>query len=230
MLEELRVLGVTAEPAEAQPGADVSLDALVVDPLGEGFREVEIAWAVCTPDPNVGQASCAEPGRTVPLAVGTGATLSVAADALDGLSPEAALLGIDLFVVVAASAPNISGVAAEDSEVAFKRVRVSTDTIPNVNPELSWFGPASTPVVGRETLLQAAATVESLESFEGPLGPDEELLRFSWYTTAGPLERGVTLGEPLASSLTWEAESPATLYVVLRDGRGGLDWAIHEVP
>lgn len=230
LLEEVRVLGVRSEPAEAQPGVDVALEALVVDPVGAGSRAVQIAWAVCTPDANLGQASCAEPGRTVPLGVGTATTLSIAADALDGLTVEQALFGIDLYVVVAASAPAVADVAGEDAEAAFKRIRVSTDPAPNVNPVLSWFNPASTPVEGGTTLLQAAATVESAEIFAGPLGEDVEDLRFSWYTTAGELERGVTLGEPLASEIEWKAESDATLYVVLRDGRGGLDWAIREIP
>lgn len=230
LLEELRVIGVRAEPAEAQPGTDVALESLVVDPLGDGQREVQVAWAVCTPDANLGQASCAEPGRTVPLGIGTGATLSIPSDALDGLSAEAALFGIDFYVVVAASAPDVPELAAEDAEVAFKRIRVSTDPVPNVNPELAWFGPASDPVDGHKTLLQAAATIESAEEFQGPLGLDVEELRFSWYTTAGALDRGVTLGDPLASELEWEATDGATLYVVLRDGRGGLNWAIHEVP
>lgn len=230
LLEEVRVLSVRAEPAEVQPGASVALESLVVDPLGAGFRDVQIAWAACTPDPIIGQASCTEPGRTTPLGTGTGATLSVAAGALDGLTPEQAVFGIDLYVVVAAQAPGVADVAAEDAEAAYKRIRVSTDPIPNRNPELAWFNPASAPVDGETTLLQAAATVESAEEFAGPLGPDVEDLRFSWYTTGGALERGVTLGDPLASEITWKAESGATLFVVLRDGRGGMDWAIREVP
>lgn len=230
LLEELRVLGVRAEPAEAQPGVDIALESLVVDPLGAGLRNVAIAWAVCTPDPIVGQASCAEPGRTVPLAIGTATTLSVATDALDGLTAEQARFGIDLYVVIAATVPSVPGAVEEDAEAGYKRIRVSTDPVPNRNPEIAWFNPASTPEDGHSTLLQAAATVESTEQFLGPLGPDVEDLRFSWYTTGGALERGVTLGEPLASELTWDAELGSTLYLVLRDGRGGMDWVVREVP
>jgi len=230
LLEEVRVLGVRAEPAEAAPGQDVFLESLVVDPLGAGLRNLEIAWAVCTPDPILGQASCAEPGRTVPLGLGSAATLSVGADVLDGLTPEQALFGIDLYVVVAASAPGVPNVVEEDGEAGYKRIRVSTDPLPNQNPEVAWFNPASTPVDGRDILLQAAATIESTEDFEGPLGPDVEDLRFSWYTTGGALERGVTLGEPLASEVSWEAETGSTLFLVIRDGRGGLDWVVREVP
>lgn len=230
LLEELRVLGVKAEPAEAAPGASVDLAALVVDPIGGADRATQIAWGVCTPDPTLGQASCTQPGRTVPLGFGSAANLTVASDALDGLTPEQALLGIDLFVVVAASAPAVDGVDGEDAETAFKRVRVSTDPSPNTNPRLSWFNPATAPEDGEQTLLQAAVTEESVETYEGPFGPEPETIRFSWYTTAGALDRGVTLAEPYAGELGWEAKTPATLYVVTRDGRGGIDWAIRQVP
>lgn len=230
LLEEVRVLAVKAEPPETQPGGTVSLSALAVDPLGAGFRTLSIAWGVCVPDPAVGQASCAEPGRTIPLGTGSSATLTVAADVLDGLDPDLALRGIDLFVVVAASAPEVDGVDGADGEAAFKRVRVSTDPLPNANPRIAWFNPASIPEDGETTLLQAAVTDDSVEEFEGGLGPDVETIRYSWYTTAGALERGVTLGEPIASDLKWKVERPATLYLTARDDRGGLDWVVREVP
>ena len=228
-LEELRILGVRADPPEAAPGETVSFESLVVDPLGDG-RPVARTWAVCTPDPAVGEASCGEPGRTVPLTIGSAATFTVPSDALAGLDPETAAFGIDLYVVLAAQAPALPGGTDADGEIAIKRLRVSTDPLPNRNPELAWFGPASPVVDGETVLLQAAATVESLEDYEDILGPATELLRFSWYTTGGVLERGVTLGEPLASDLFWDAEAGSTLYVVLRDDRGGMDWAALEVP
>lgn len=230
LLEEMRVLAIRAEPPEVAPGDTIALDALVVDPLGEG-RPVQQTWAVCTPDPALGEASCGEPGRTVPLTVGTAATFTVPGDALDGLPDEVALRGIDLYVFLAAQAAELPGGAEADGEAAIKRVRVSTDPLANRNPRLAWFAPADAVHDGERELLQAVATEESMETYEGPFGPDEELLRFSWYTTAGDLERGVTLGEsePWIADLEWDAETPATLYLVLRDDRGGIDWASYEV-
>lgn len=229
-LEELRILGIRSEPPEVAPGDSIALDSLVVDPLGEG-RPVQQVWAVCTPDPARGVPSCGEPERTVPLGIGTSATFTVPGDALDGLSEEDALLGIDLYVFLAAQGDGIDGGPAEDSEAAIKRVRVSTDPVKNRNPRLAWFAPAEAVVEGRRTLLQAVATDDSQEEYLGAFGPDEEVLRFSWYATAGELERGVTLGEgePSVSDIEWRAERPATLHVVLRDDRGGIDWASYEV-
>ncbi len=222
-VEELRVLGIRAEPAETQPGGTIQLDALVADPLGEG-RPVAWVWAVCTPDPFVGESSCAEEGRTVPLVVGTAATFVVPENALEGLEPEAQERGIDLFIVLSVHAD-----APDEGEIAFKRVRVSTDSIPNENPSLESLTFDSTPVSGAEVKMTAIATSASAQSFEGPNGPRTEDLRFSWFTSAGDLEHAATFGNPLDTTNKWKAETPAKLWVVVRDGRGGVTWTTIDV-
>lgn len=225
LVDELRVLAVRARPPEVAPGASVALDALVADPRGRG-RHVAWSWAVCTPDPLAGEASCAEPGRTVPLGVGTAATLSVAADTLDDVPPEERERGIDLFVLLSVAAGAAPGGPGEEEEIAFKRVRVSTDAAPNANPSIESLSLSGE---GREVRLEARATAASAESFEGSLGPDVEDMKFSWFATAGKLENPITYGEPTGSVNAWAAERPATIWVVLRDGRGGTDWVVREI-
>ena len=46
LIDELRVLAVAADPVEVQPGEVVALDALVVDPTGDGAQV--LTWT-CTP-------------------------------------------------------------------------------------------------------------------------------------------------------------------------------------
>lgn len=224
LLEELRVLAVRAEPAEAGPGATIALDALVADPRGEG-RAVSRTWAVCTPDPVLGEASCAEPGRTIPLGTGSAATLTVATDVLDAVPPEDRERGIDLFVLLSVSAGSAAGGADAEEEVAFKRVRISTDPAPNTNPSFESLSLAGAGEgEGEVVRLEARATAVSAEPFDGSLGPDVEDMKFSWFATAGKLQHPITYGEPTASANEWTAQRPATLWVVLRDGRGGVDW------
>jgi hypothetical protein len=101
----LRVLGVRAEPPEVAPGAEVQLEALVVDALG---RDVTLTWYACTiPERGAGLfggsaqsstsggqgyslsdvGSCADPrlvrdGLSTVLGTGPTATLQVPDDAL----------------------------------------------------------------------------------------------------------------------------------------------------
>ena len=228
-VEELRVLGIRAEPAEIAPGESTQVDALVADPFGGG-RPVTWTWAVCTPDPFEGESSCSEEGRTVPLAVGTSAVLTAAPDTLDGLEPEAQERGIDLFLVLSIHADAVPGVAPEEAEIAFKRVRVSTDIAPNTNPVLERFEIPAVLPAGETVTLTAAATASSAESFDGPTGPRTEDLRFSWFTTAGLLDRSSTFGSPVESENDWEVETPSTFWLVVRDGRGGATWTTRTVP
>src|SRR5438105_2652666 len=70
LVDDLRILGVRAEPPEAPPGTSVHFDALIADPRGSG-RALKLAWALCTPGSG-GVASCGDPTRVALL--GTNST------------------------------------------------------------------------------------------------------------------------------------------------------------
>lgn len=48
-VDSLRILGIAAEPPEVYPGAGARIDALIVDPFGEG-RSLDWFLTLCTPD------------------------------------------------------------------------------------------------------------------------------------------------------------------------------------
>lgn len=226
LVNELRILAMRSEPAEVMPGDTALLEALVADPLGAG-RAVGYAWALCTPDPERGVASCTEPGRTVPLGLGTSQTITVPADALAGLPPEVQEQGIDLFAVLSVTA-EVGPDGEEAMDTAFKRVRVSTSSAPNANPVLSSFeSPSPTGAEGEELTLTAVPTNASLETYEGPTGPITEEMRYTWLADAGELGSAVSYGAPMTGigTVGWLAATPATVWVVLRDPRGGITWA-----
>lgn len=230
LVDQLRVLGVKAEPPEATPGSEVALSALVADPFGGG-RPVTHTWGVCTPTPYVGVASCGDEGNTLPLGTGTAQTLTLATTLLDGLDLESAEQGIDLFVVLAVNVPEtVSEPAA--TELAYKRVRVSTSLEPNHNPASATLladGSATLIANGERVTLQATVSEDSVETFLNPLGELEpEELKFSWFSTGGEWERALSFGDAItgASENEWTPpeENPADVWIVIRDTRGGIDW------
>jgi hypothetical protein len=61
LVENLRVLGVTSEPAELRPGETALMEALVRDPSRPG-KPNTIFWVGCDPDPfNLGRSACSDP-------------------------------------------------------------------------------------------------------------------------------------------------------------------------
>lgn len=136
-----------------------------------------------------------------------------------------------------------------DFRVALKRIRVvDTQPEPNRNPQIEsiLLGdrelPGDPPAeVDRKTryTLRANATDDSAQTFprimpDGSEQETEENLFLSWHTTAGAfdtLSRRGSRSEPGASidlEVPADAELPGgqiDLYVVLRDARGGIDWA-----
>jgi len=232
VIDELRILAVQSEPAEIQPGESAFVRALVVDP-GQ-FRPLSHVWSVCNPDPVVGLESCEDPGRLVVVSTNDSVyPLAIDAEFLAGLTPEQQEEGRDLFVVLDVSAEG----PGTERATAFKRIRVSTSSVPNTNPQLDAFSvngvsdPESYVVAGAEVEVRARPTPESRELYDPGDGEIMEEMRYSWWTTGGELEKSVSFGGQAVGGGTtkWKAESPATLWVVLRDPRGGATWAEHRV-
>lgn len=244
---DLRVLGVRAEPPEAAPGAAVTFDTLVADPGGAG-RELSYAWAICAPgDGGVGR--CGDPANILALGSGLTATWTVPADALAGLDADSARVGVDVFVVLgieARGAVDASGDTPHD--VAFKRVRISTNPAPNANPVLTSFAVAGQTSPGAVTVvpevdlpLEARPASDAQEAYLLASGAQAvEEARFTWLITSGGVGDAVSFGEADANGdavgrTIWnlpsgvEASATATVWVVLRDGRGGTTWATQNV-
>lgn len=229
-VDQLRILGVRAEPPEAAPGGTVTLDALVVDPVEQ--RPITLTWAFCTPDPSEGVSSCTDEANIQPLGAGTSATVTIAGDALAGLPPEVQERGIDAYVVLIAE-------AGEASELAYKKLRLSTSATPNANPGLDSFLVDDADVdptevaAGAKVTLVAVASSGSQQTYVDSVGePQTEETRFSWLQTEGTLEDAVSFGNDDGEGrTTWEPKGtdPATLWVVLRDQRGGIAWRSKQI-
>lgn len=69
-------------------------------------------------------------------------------------------------------------------------------------------------------------TADSREPIAGtdPLAPDREGLLISWFTTAGHFERERSYDADPENTLDVAATESPTVWAVVRDGRGGVDW------
>ena len=231
LVTRLRILGIRAEPPEVAPGDTTRLDALVADPKGGG-RAQTWAWALCTPDPAAGVSSCADPTRLVPLGTGTSETLVVPTNALDAVPVPQQAKGIDAFVVLQVSAP------PSDHEIGFKRLRISRSSTPNGNPRIAALrvgGSGDDPLsvtAGEQVSFLVATTAGAAQPYTDAAGVHSEDLSVQWLVSGGTVDRFTTYvdsAEQIAIS-SWTADhdaasAPTTLWAVLHDGRGGIDWA-----
>ena len=230
-MTRLRILGIRAEPPEVAPGDTTRLDALVADPKGAG-RPQTWTWALCTPDPAAGVSSCSDPSRLVPLGTGTSETLVVPTNALDAVPVPQQATGIDAFVVLQVTAP------PADRELGFKRLRISHSSTPNRNPRIAALrvgGTEDDPVSvasGEQISFLVATTAGAAQPYSDAAGTHAEDLSVQWLVTGGTVDRFTTFvdsSEHIAIS-SWTADgdaasSPTTLWAVMHDGRGGIDWA-----
>lgn len=243
LVDDLRVLAVRADPPEAAPGMTVTFDGLVGDPEVPA-RPVRRGWAICTPGDG-GVATCGDPTRVVVLGTGLRVTWTVPDDFLTELDPEDAETGRDVFVVLGIELEMEEGKPGPgEHDVAFKRIRISTHPAPNTNPlieSLTLDGRSADghlPVDVDERLELAVRPVAgAAETYIGPDGEEKvEELRYTWLVTGGSIGDPVTWGEGEdgVSVTDWKLPDDRdpphqTLWVVLRDGRGGTAWASQPV-
>lgn len=184
-------------------------------------------------------------------------TYQAPADAIDrlpagSLGRERGVNATALLVVFEVPLSEI-GSGAQPVEMVVKSLRIVPDGLsPNTNPvvaEVRLGGEAlsgeGAPRVtgGAEVAVSAAASAESEETFvrflpDGTRAEEKEQMVFSWFATGGHFDsltgRGTrTIGrEPALFTLPTAAEVPTgfmDVYVVLRDGRGGTDWAVRTL-
>ncbi|HJN73599.1 MAG TPA: hypothetical protein QGF58_06650 [Myxococcota bacterium] len=249
-VDRTRILAVRATPAEAQPGDTVRLRALAVDP-DVGIQS--LIWFGCLLEDS-SDFGCDEPQLIGVVAPGGGIpTFDVPADLLDGLSEEERLEGMNYLVQIQA-VPNgvdLEAIAAgevEGAELAtlgesgYKRVPVSLAPTPNDNPAIEHvLGEAGIVLEKNDTLVLSPGQTYELEAvladdavqaytFRNSDGEDEERVEepyISLYATVGTFDQFWKLHPHLNFEYT-APEDPAsetgTLWIVVRDRRGGMGW------
>lgn len=240
LVDDLRVLAIRAEPPEAAPGEKVEFEALIGDPAGNG-RPLRRGWAICNPrDEGVG--SCGDPVNIAVLGTTLSASWQVPPDVLDGLDEEERLVGRDVYVVLGVEPEGVSEPNQGEYDIAFKRVRISTSPTPNANPvidDMTLEGLAASGVLPLESGSEVDAAVRarkgSAEDFIAAGETYVEDLRFTWLITGGSVADPVSWGDETGrSGNRWKGprvDEPReeTIWVVLRDGRGGTAWAEQHV-
>lgn len=286
LVENMRLLGIRAEPADLAPGETARLDALVLDPSRPGQKNT-VLWLGCDPDPfNLNRSACSDfsvladagavfsPDAGLPdgvhvIGFNENAAYSASANVFDALPPgdERRVSGTVGQALAFAIAEEVSPTATEEelralftrvqnkevrSVTALFRVRISESPERNQNPTLStlfvareaWPRAAHVTVLpGEKVELDADAPDAAFERFTNvtPSGVEEktERILLAWYSTAGRFtEERTAVREAVKTVFTApggeDAQDPVptsregTLFVVLRDTRGGQAW--EQVP
>lgn len=255
-IERTRVIAVRFEPAEARPGAQVQVDALVVGPDGPRTSAQGAAWALClAPKPptenNSVDVACLGEDAVEPLGSGLDvmATLPAQGCQLFGpLSPGPELRPRDADITGGYYQPVRLTV---DAEVAFGLGRLRCDLAQaplsiaqayeatyqdNVNPVLeAWDAPSQAQPGQRVVLAARTDAPEPYVRFDAitrALVHDEEVLTVSWFATGGELSQARTTPARQRAEVVWVAPSQPGrywLFAVLRDSRGGVDWETHAL-
>ncbi|TNE50785.1 MAG: hypothetical protein EP343_06430 [Deltaproteobacteria bacterium] len=234
VVRSLRILGVRSEPPAARPGETIQLTALIANPFG---RKVRYRWLACK-SRNQANSGCANRDDAISLGTSAKASYKVPEDFV----PENASL-VDQFRGV--YLPITLVVETDvDQEEAIKRVVVSklpTNKNPNFS-NLEMFAGDSDKPEAEPWTYQPGQTYKFVptinkDSFESSLtlSPDgtitvtTENMVLAWYITIGQIRGGrQSLGKSPAR--TWVAPGPdavvsqATIYILMRDGRGGIQW------
>lgn len=241
LVDRTRVLAVRAEPPEAAPGATVTLSALVVDPDGDP----EVAWIGCA-----FPVDCPDYAAVQDLAAADTSTMTadeLAAWQADsaavgflgfgvGLSPTLLVSGGGSATVVLDAVPagkalgDVTLGDPEATEIATKSVTVSDSEAPNQNPgveSLSVDGESvATVSPGEVVSLTTTLTDGSAEGYVDEDGETQtEAPSVSYYVSDGTLMPSSATADD--SEVSWTAPDAAgavDVWVVVRDGRGGIGW------
>jgi hypothetical protein len=250
IVDEPRVLAIVSEPAEAKPGATASYRAIVGGPDGPILAPP--AWAYCrAPKPptedNVVSTGCLDAGQLVALGSGE-VTGTLPMDGCIRYGPDVPPGGfrprdpdptggyyqpvrLDVDALLAFGSTRITcNLPTAPFEVA---IRYNNEYVANQNPTLLPFDLATAPANTDVTLVAAwpAEAVESFLYFDArtqTLVDRREAMRVSWFATAGSIPVDASAvderGTQTRVETTWHTPGPgrATLWIVLRDSRGGI--------
>ncbi len=228
LVDGLRLLGVQAEPPEAQPGDVVSLQAWVVDTHG---GSVDVSWSACLL-PNNGHVDPAcvtspdgSPGL-VPLGSGEALQIIVPAVMRDALGPPDGTDGVYLPIVLHVRAP-------DDHVDAVYRLRIAGDQPLNSNPvfdTIMGWPPDGTPQPvhrGQTWTVQPRYTPDSSEKYVTPSTQMDhyEFLTTQWFSTGGSFDDPISGGNAYDNFHVDGTLPPAggviDVWAVGHDERGG---------
>lgn len=240
LVDDVRVLALVAQPPEASPGEAVQVGIHVADPAGAG---VEIlAWS-CT---NLGTGCLEDPSTQASTPVWT-----------DGQATFTATVPVDLAAVASEEpvpitalwtlactpglCPQVGDPAGwdladptawlvdlpmEGVSLAYRTLAVSTRTDRPGNPVLEYQGPDPISAAAGEAVdLELAVTLD--------VPATADTLAFGFATAGGFGDTEYAVGDDGQVTLQWYAPDPvepATLYVVVQDGAGGVAVWTGEVP
>ena len=197
------ILAIVAEPPLVAPGETTELSVVLAGPDGP-MTASAVDWALIENLPGLPPFGALEP-------LGDGRAIYTAPDPLPDL-PDNAPPATSVAVAVTAGETRIEAV----------KIVVVAD-IPAVNPRITALavGPEVVPAGGAVTL--AAGQPYYLDVGVAP--PPGEDAAFAWYSTVGEIERYQSNPCELVAS-----PDPDTgwLFVVIRDGRGGVTWRAVE--
>jgi hypothetical protein len=232
VIDELRVLAVRAEPPEAGVGEPVHLEALVASPHG---GPVEVHMWQCAARGGMRQ-GCETFDDSLDLGPGTTADMVVSEDWRARLD-RAGGLAVQLVLTV---------VAEYEDEVAraIKRIVVSDEERKNENPVLEALLLEDEETEVRGFVVAPGAAVHlhpivgegSVEAYDkirldGTRSPATETLFLSHYYGCGSVAN-LRSGGPENLGATWRAPSEpgrCSIYAILRDDRGGVDFRVREI-
>jgi hypothetical protein len=157
--------------------------------------------------------------------------------ALDFNDPETRAVlerGVPLFIGYRASDGSDT---PEGLEEGVRRLTLRLTAAPNQNPRMADILLDDVPLAGplplsTELVLRPQLAEGSLEPYETAEGPRTEQVFYSWFATGdGEVKQLRSLepvdgrpGEPTINYVTPDTPQRVTIYVVARDGRGGVDW------
>lgn len=236
------VIAVSVDPAEAPPGAPVTLTVAVATPDGPGDAD-DAAWALCraprpVTDNNAVPRACVD-GAADALAplpdVGAivPATISPDACGLFGPSPPPggfrprdpdATGGYYQPVRVDVADQVSFGMARVYCMLANAPLpetrRYAAEYVHNVAPAITGFAPPAELAAGADVALEVAWDASARETYlvydleSKTLVDATERLTVSWYATAGELDVDRTAGDATGSSNTWRApDAPGSVHL-----------------
>jgi hypothetical protein len=284
-VKDVRILAVRSRLAPAplaladvSPGDTVTLDALVVNPLGR--PDLRVDWFACLPPASDAVTPCSDvqtlhdPGRLAGLASGPSpSVLALGFDTTTVTTTVPALSEALGFVIATAEArPTyacrmyaeivvvVVATGGPRPQVAVKTVRVKPPSsaitaagLPDVyvlnhNPAVAgvFRAPAdadactggvslaSGPFPGGRTTICATARDLSVEQYNvcdpGAVTAFDESLGWQWYVSDGDFPKVGGVGNATGGHVDFDRPAGAfALWAILRDGRGGDDWATYVV-
>jgi hypothetical protein len=192
------ILAIVAEPPLVAPGAEAELSVVLAGP--DGWMAADrVEWTMIESFPGVPPFGTIEPGPD-------GTATYAAPDPLPEL-PE----GVPPVTSVVVS------VTAGETTIESIKVLAVTD-VPAANPRITAMAVGGVAVAPTDEIVLEAGGTYALDLGVDPV-PGEDAA-FAWYTTAGEIDQYQS--NPCELVAAEEPRDDAWLFVVIRDGRGGV--------